>query len=467
MDRDPIAMLRAANPVSNDAPVDFDALIARTMARATAPRSHFRVMRTLKSRLIAGFSLVTAVAVGAVIAFTSLGVSTLAPLDLAASGPSRAGGQTIAPTTMMICQWCLVAPYTFVDSGLSSASSSATASVLASPDPSSVASVLVGYLGLTHITTTTPYAGVVEITSATTTLDVASTDLGSIYLSDPSGLALSGNTSMSAPALESSLAKLLASVAPGYQLVDPKVTLTQPDPTNSVAGDEYVSYSVSVEGHLITNLSVAADFNTQGQLLTLTAPLFSVASTGSYPLMSPAAGVATLNAEAAFYRNERGGTPTPLGGVSPAVPLQPSKPQSTTSSTNGVGATNSTGSSLGATVGSTPPVTPSTSSSVPTSGTTTPVPSVVTLTSASLEWYLSALSNGKIAAIPVYIYSGTYSDGTSATLAWKTPALDPSVATIPEGWIPFQFWPWGRVIPMMLSRTGGVTPSTSPVTIRP
>lgn len=466
MDRDPIAMLRAANPVSNDALIDFDALIARTMARATAPRSHFRVMRTLKARIITGFSLVTAVAVGAVIALTSLGVSTLAPLDLAASGPSRVGGQSVAPT-MMICQWCLVAPYTFVGSGLSSATSSATASVLSSPDPSSAASALVGYLGLAHVTTTTPDAGVVEVTSTTTTLDVASTDLGSIYLSDPSGLALPGNASMSAPALESSVAKLLASVAPGYQLVDPQVTFTQPDPTNSVAGDEYVSYSVSVEGHLITNLSVAADFNTQGQLLTLTAPLFSVASTGSYPLISPAGGVATLNAEAAFYRNERAGTPTPLGGVSPAVPLQPSKPQSTTSSTNGVGATNATGSSPGATVGSTPPVTPSTSSNVPTSGTTNPIPSVVTLTSASLEWYLSALSNGKIAAIPVYVYSGTYSDGTSATLAWKTPALDPSVASVPEGWVPFQFWPWGRVIPMMLSGTGGVTSSTPSVAIRP
>jgi hypothetical protein len=112
----------------------------------------------------------------------------------------------------------------------------------------------------------------------------------------------------------------------------------------------------------------------------------------------------------------------------------------------------------------------STPSSIP-DVTTTTLPAVVTLTSSNLVYDLSALSNGQVAVIPVYTYSGTYADGSAAGPGWGVPALDPSAVAIPSDWTPFQFWAWGRVMPMMLNTSSGgatLNPATSvPTTTRP
>jgi hypothetical protein len=165
--------------------------------------------------------------------------------------------------------------------------------------------------------------------------------------------------------------------------------------------------------------------------------------------------VATLNAEAQNFRNQQdvANNTVPPGVTSPSVPPV---------STGGTG-TGSAGSSAGSAISppATIPVVTSTPPSTLPDVTTTTVPSVVTLTSDSLEWYLSSLSSGQVAVIPVYSYSGTYSDGTSADLAWRIPALDPSAVTVPGNWTPFWFWPWGHVVPMMLQGVGHSTSGTT------
>jgi hypothetical protein len=454
MDRDPIEMLRAANPVTHDTPIDADAMIARVMLASAPRRSRSHALASFKARMAAAVTLAAAATVGAIVTISSLAAPSLAPLSLAAAGSSPTSAA--ATPSMMICQLCNIAPYTFVASGLSNDSSSAPVYMLSSPDPTSTATALATYLGLTGATTA-PADGVTEITSGTTTLDVSSTDLGSLYITDTNGLALPDSPSITTPALEAAVQNLLAVAAPGYQLVDPQVTVTTPDPTNSVTGDEFVSYSVSVEGNLITNLSVSADFDTQGSLLSLTAPLFSVTSDSSYPLITPAGGVDTLNAEAVAFRNED-------SGVNPGGPMEPASTTPTVPVTS-TGAAGSSGSASGSTAASPPPTIPTatgTPSSTLPDDTTTTLPSVVTLTSDSLDWYLSALSNGQVAAIPVYSYSGTYADGTSGGLNWRVPALDPSAVSIPSNWTPFQFWAWGHAVPMMFQ---GVAPAGAPMLV--
>lgn len=468
MDKDPIELLRAANPVMSDVPIDTDALITRVMARVSAPAPRPRVLASFKAKMAASVALAATAATAGILALASLG-APVASLSLAAGGTSpSASGATPA---MMICEWCLISPYTFVASGLSNAAGNAPVYVLTSPDPTSTAAALVSYLGLTDPTTSTtsPTDGVVEVTSGTTTIDVASTDLGSLYISDQSGLTLPGSPSSSASDLEGALTNLLGLTAPGYQLSDPQVSVTAPDPANSVPGDEYISYSVSVAGNVINNVSISADFNTQGQLLNLTAPLFSVASATNYPLVSPSAGVDSLNAEAAAIRaaqnaqNNTTASTVPTDTTASTVPVV--SPPVTISGSGGGTGSGSSGSSPGS-----PPV--STTSSIP-NVTTTSLPAVVTLTSSNLVYDLSALANGQVAAIPVYTYSGTYPDGTAAGPGWAIPALDPSAVTIPSDWTPFQFWAWGHVMPMMLQGTapssGGatLTPATAQTTPRP
>ena len=452
MDRDPIEILRAANPIKQDTYIDADAIIARVLASAPPTRHRTHILASFKVRIAAGITAAAAATVGIIVALSSLAAPSLVPLSLAASGSSATNGAT---PSMMICTLCNIAPYTFVASGLSNDASSAPVYVLTSLDPTASATALEAYLGLTSTTTTTLADNVIEVTSGTTTIDVSGSSLGSLYITDTSGLALPGTTTTTNAALLAAVQRLLASPAPGYQLVDPQITVTPPDSANSVAGDEYVSYSVSVEGHPITNLEISADFNTQGALLSLTAPLFTVASDTTYPLISPTAGVGTLNTEAQAFRNDQGSEVNPGGPMVPATTV----PTTSSSTPPGPNATTA-GSTLS------PPVTIPTATSTPPAtvpdDTTTTEPSVVTLTSDSLAWYLSALSSGQVAAIPVYSYSGTYADGASGGLNWRVPALDPSVVSIPSDWAPFQFWAWGHAIPMTLQ--GAVPPGLTKVT---
>lgn len=452
MDRDPIEILRAANPVTHDTPIDVDALIARVYARTQHSRRRAHVVASFKVRIAASLTLAAAAGAAVILTLSSL-TPSLIPLSLAKSGSSPAHGAT---PSMMFCQLCNISPYTFVGSGLSTDSASAPVYTLTAPNPTDASGVLVDYLALANVTTTTPYEGVVEITAGTTTIDVAGNNLGSLYITDTNGLALPELSSDEPVALEAAVQNLIAATDPGYQLTDPQVSVTQPDPANSVSGDEFVSYSVSIDGHVITDLEVSADFNTQGALLSLTAPLFSVASDANYPLVSPQAGVSTINTEAAEFRSEQ---------VSQNATTPPTSPVTVPAGT-------SAGSPGADTTTVSPPLTTPVEPSTVPDVTTTTQPSVVTLTSDTLSWYLSALSNGQVAAIPVYAYSGTYPDGTSADLAWRVPALDPASVAIPSDWTPFWFWAWGHVVPMMLQNTvpspaTASTPTSPPTLTKP
>jgi len=411
MSTDPLERLRAANPTTAHEVPNLDALLTRAMA--TTPKNS--VWRSFKVKMAAAASSAAALTVGVITLISSLAGPSTAPLALSASSASRPGAPTSA---MVICQVCMLAPYHFVASGLSSNSTEAPVYLLSSPDPTTAATALATYLGLS-VSTSSPAAGVVEITDANTTLDVAAQALGSLSISSTQGLALPGVSSTDAPTLEQATRQLIAATPAGYQLVNPQFSTTPADATTGFGGEEFVSFDISVDGHVISNLSLDAQFDPNGNLLSLNAPLFDVASQTTYPLASPAAGVNTLNAKADAYRTS----------------VENSQP--TTDPTNQQ-------------TGSVPPVSGTDTTTTPT------VPTDVPLTDVSTLWELSALTGGDVALIPVYSYSGAV-PGATDSLSWQLPALDPSVVNIPSDWTAYSFFAWGRVMPMVAQ----VAPSPS------
>ena len=459
MTTDPFERLREYDPAQSYAPHDVEAMISRVLL-GTAP-SRPSVLTSFKVRMAGAVAAAGALSVAAVTVLSGLAAPSFATLSLSATRTSAHGAGSATPT-MMICRWCLVAPYTFRAVGLSQVASSSPVYVLAGPDPASTAQVLSNYLSLSSATTTNPTPGVVEVTTSTTTMDVSGAAVGSLYISDSTGLNVPGAPGPDAHSLEVAVQNTLAATSIGYQLLDPHFSVTAAHAGNGAAQSEDVSYSVAIDTHVVDNLSVSATFDAQGRLLNLSAPLFTVASNASYPTLSPAGGVDTLNAEAAAFRAQQvaasgpTGTasvpPTSVGGTSPGG----AAPTVSTPTGSGSPSVGSNGTSTSGTV-SAPPGSGSASSATP------PTPlTPVAVTSSTGAWALSATADGGAAVIPVYVYSGSDANGVAMS-TWTVPALDPSNVTIPTDWAPYWFAPWGRVTPIMYSGVAPVGSGTKPL----
>jgi hypothetical protein len=173
----------------------------------------------------------------------------------------------------------------------------------------------------------------------------------------------------------------------GYSLSDPSFgtsttsQLNTDGSTASAVSTNDVSYAVLFQG-ITMNEQINFSVNANNTVADASGPAFSVGSPVNYPLQSPQAGVAALNA------------------------AQQSKFANTTTSTSG--ATTDAGPST--TTPSGPPIVN------------------VTLNASSVTFGVYELTDGSVWLLPVYSYSGnaTSASGTTATGTWSELAIDPS-----------------------------------------
>jgi hypothetical protein len=181
-----------------------------------------------------------------------------------------------------------------------------------------------------------------------------------------------------------------------------------------------VSYGVVVDG-MTTDLTVQFTIDSNNQVVSASGPAFSVASTFSYPLQSPVAGVKVLNAQQQSYFAGSGTSAGVASGGDTVVPQS-----SGSSSGTPTRISNPSGPSTGV---SAPPGPPDTALTTPTDAPTSPGPPIVDVTLDSLSVSLGSytLSDGSLWLLPVYNYAGNVpsADGTTSPGSWSTIAVDP------------------------------------------
>ena len=185
----------------------------------------------------------------------------------------------------------------------------------------------------------------------------------------------------------------LAALGFSYSIASPDFSTSTISETNASGGPSSVStadvtYTVVVDG-VATDQSVSFSVNSHNQVLNASGPDVHVGAATNYPLQSPLAAVAALNAaQRAKYSST---TPTSANG---------------------------TGSSSGSSPGSSSP------------GTTTAGPPVVnaTLTSDTISLATYQLTSGALWFLPVYDYRGqvTNANGMVSSGTWSELAIDPS-----------------------------------------
>jgi len=428
MNIDPFAELEQSDPAGALSPTDMHAVTQRVMTRRLS------VWRSWRVRAAGTVAVAGAVVAGAIATLGSSGPA-LAPLALSSQSrvsPSAHG----ASSAMVICTSCMLTPYHFIAGDIPTDASTEPVYMLQSEDASQIASDYTTYLGL-NVSSTSGSTDVATATSGTTTIDTQGQPVGSVVITDATGVALPGAHGTDDAALEAATQALVAAGQVDYQLVDP--TVSGQDSSVGLS----VTYGVAVDGHTITNLNVEADFTTAGDLTFFSAPIFQVASSTSYPVASPASAVDLLNAEADSARSQMS-TPSTSGGVVHGGVATRSLEPTTTMPTGPSGATGASGVSTTAVPSGT------TGSNATTSPVTTTTPVVrsmaalqnVTITSATINWYLTNVADGRVAIIPVYDLHAatvTFSFGGND---WRVPALSPSVATFSDTWEPYYFYPY-------------------------
>ncbi len=251
----------------------------------------------------------------------------------------------------------------------------------------------------------------------------------SVVSTPPSAGAASGIEAVPAQAMpsqatvESSVKSYLARLSYGYQVGSPQFssssgTTTGPDQVTTTTNWVTVDYSVFVDGTL-TDQSVQFTFDGSNQLVSASGPAFSVDAPVNYPLQSPIAGVAVLNAQQQSYFTSKEGTPG-LGGT-----VAPMGSGPVTKDT-----TNPSGGPSGSSPGAVPTPGP-TDTSVTTTTTGPPIVDV-TLDSVDVSLQSYTLADGSMWLLPIYTYGGvvTPSGGNSYNGTWSTIAVDPAYVKV-------------------------------------
>jgi hypothetical protein len=210
--------------------------------------------------------------------------------------------------------------------------------------------------------------------------------------------------------VEADVQNYLSQLGYNYQVTDPQFSTsnsvtTAPGQPTVTTNEEQATFSVTVDGQMTDQyLDFTVDAN--NNVVSANGPAFTSMPAVNYPLQSPAAGVAVLEAQQQSYfaSNNTSGQPSGAG-----------------SSTTPASGTNSSSSP-------TPP-----SSSADTSATTTTTPSGppivdVTLDAETISYQTYQLTDGSVWMLPIYNYTGLVnnSDGSSYTGTWSTIAVDPT-----------------------------------------
>ena len=224
--------------------------------------------------------------------------------------------------------------------------------------------------------------------------------------------------------VESDVKGYLSRLGYGYQLSSPQFsssvgTTAGPDQVTTTTNWATVDYGVLVDGTR-TDQSVRFTFDASNQLVSASGPAFSADAPVNYPLQSPVAGVAVLNAQQRSYFTSSGapsGAPSGTGGT-----VAPTGSGPVTQD-----ATNPSSVSSGTSTGTVP-------SPGPTDTTTTTGPPIVDVTLDSVDVTLQSytLTDGSVWLLPIYTYTGnvTPSHGTSYHGTWSTIAVDPAFVQV-------------------------------------
>jgi hypothetical protein len=399
--------LRAADPaatISYQHP-DANAMIARIMAQA--PRSRRHVLRSFQLRMAGSVALAAALTVGGIAALEgaapSLAVFALSSSThrspVANTTHSTGGGYLSAGPMMKILN-----EFDFTAGpDLSATAGSGAAYQLAFPTSASgEASRIATIFGVSgtpvdanndgqDLTVTDPTGNYVEYQTYDAvpqwSYSVAIPQAASTTTSDGATVAMPSQSTV-----EGDVQRYLGQLGYGFQVTDPQFStsnnvMSSPGQTSVTTNDEQASYSVTVDGQM-TDQYFQFTVDQNNDVVSASGPAFTVMPAVNYPLQSPAAGVAVLEAH-----------------------------QQSEFASSGASGTNS--------------------SSTPAAGTsdttTTTIPIVaVTLDAESVSYQTYQLTDGSVWLLPIYNYTGDVNnaDGTSYTGTWSLIAVDPTYIKI-------------------------------------
>lgn len=428
-DKYAIEALKGQDPVKDGVEVDITGIVERAQETATI----------FRRRILAAVTVSAALTIGLISALAGAGTGQLAGSGgrlalTSGGGASKMGTSVGARPTLMICEWCLLRGYSFTDGGLSNLGGTGPVYTISGPkDAAGVAQVVSSYLGVAGIATATGSVGgdTASYSGGGVSVFVAGAGAGSLYVLAPSGVDLVSGAAFSVSGMTGAIEGVLGVVGVHYELVDPVVSSS---PTGAVTS-HYIEFHIVLDGHKLANVSVTGEFNESGGLVSLSTPLFHVTSRSSYTLISPASGVRALNARARAIRQSSsdqspGSAPTTsTGGTGPGVG-NPGGPMVGGAGSVAGGATGGEGASGSGAVQN------------------------VTLSSATLEWYLSGWAGPGLVVIPVYVYTGELNDGLRLGSTFQIPGLESSEVTGLADWSPYLFWVYGKIMPMMYSGVG-------------
>lgn len=407
--------LRAADPVASSYEhPDVNALISRIMTRA--PRARRQVLRSFQLRMAGSVALAAALTVGGIAALEgaapSLAVFALARTSHnAAAGtktPAAFGSQAM-PVMRILEEFDFSAgPDLSPDAG-SGAAYQLQFPSSASSEAARVAAIF-GVSGSPvdtnndgqDFTVTDPSGNYVEYE----TYDTVPQWSYSVAIPQAASSTTSDGATVSMPSqstVEGDVQTYLGELGYGFQVTDPQFStsndvLSSPGQATITTNEEQATYSVTVDGQM-TDQYFQFTVDQNNDVVSASGPAFSVLPAVNYPLQSPAAGVAVLEAQ---QQSEfaASGSSDQSGSAAPASPPNDSSATSSTSDT-----------------------------------TTTTIPVVdVTLDAESVSYLTYKLTDGSVWMLPVYNYTGDVnnSTGSSYTGTWSTIAVDPTYIQVPD-----------------------------------
>lgn len=395
--------LAASDPAgaSSYAPANFDAMLSRVIA--TPWRAQDSIWRTFKLR-VGGSALAAGLVTGLGVALLGSAGPGLSVLDLASAPAAQGANPTAAAPLHFGTAMVRYVNYQFTGtSALSDQSTSLPVYDLASPsDGAATLSRVSSVLGVDFSTPMTTdggstfsaagphYSGSLSQSAGLDTWTVTAT---SPFTGEPAG--------PSAAVEPTALA--WAQALTGSAVGSPVVSSVAAPPGAGSSPETIVVVPITVGG-ATTSLEFSFIFASQGELVGADGYAFTDSPSGTYPVISPAAGVGDITnqlglADVLGLNTNAGGVLATGSSGAPGSAMTPVTSLPTTAPVVSPGS---------------PPVTvPSGSSS-----TTTVPPTAVKLTSVSTTYVPVTLADGTVMLLPIYVYSGTVvASGSSVTFS--------------------------------------------------
>jgi hypothetical protein len=418
--------LHAADPAALNSyqHPDTNAMIARIMVRS--PRARHHVLRSFQIRMAGSVALAAALTVGGIaalegaspsLAVFSLATATSPHAPLATTNPKSPGRAPKATAGYSNAQDMLpmriLQEFDFsAGPDLSANAGTGAAYELQLPaNASAEAARIATIFGVSgtpvdsnnnakDFTVTDPSGDYVEYQIYDTvpqwSYSEATPQATSTTTSDGTTVAMPSHATV-----EGDVQRYLAQLDYGFGVTDPQFStsnnvMSSPGQASVTTNDEQASYSVTVDGQM-TDQYFAFTVDQNNAVVSASGPAFTVMPAVNYPLQSPAAGVAVLEAQ---QHSEFAGS----------------------------GASDLSGASASSTSPTPPPSSPSPTDTTDTTTTTTIPIVAVTLDDETVSYQTYQLTDGSLWMLPIYNYTGNVNnnDGSSYTGTWSVIAVDPT-----------------------------------------